>query len=322
MINQLSYKTKQFFFVLIKISIVVIAFYFIYQKITQNSSFEFDHFWSFLIKNELFSLKNIVFLIILSVFNWFFEILKWQKLVSSTIKISLKNALEQTLGSLTASLFTPNRIGEYGAKAIYFTKTYRKRILLINLISNLFQMGITTILGIVGFSFLVLKFDVDLNYIKLIEYIVIFTLLFIFIIYIFIKSEHTIKGFSIKKIKTFILNYPKNIIVYGFCFSLLRYLIFSFQFYYLITLFGLNIPYLNAMMLITSMYLLASIIPSIFIFDVVIKGSVAVYLFSFVGINAFTILSIVSIMWLLNFVIPSIFGSYFVLKFKFPKPNS
>ena len=36
MIYSLPYKTKQFFFVLIKLSIVVGAFYFIYQKLANN----------------------------------------------------------------------------------------------------------------------------------------------------------------------------------------------------------------------------------------------------------------------------------------------
>ena len=67
------------------------------------------------------------------------------------------------------------------------------------------------------------------------------------------------------------------------------------------------------------MYLLASIIPSIFIFDVIIKGSIAVYLFSLAGVNELIILSIITLMWGLNFVTPSVFGSYYVLNFNFPK---
>ena len=67
------------------------------------------------------------------------------------------------------------------------------------------------------------------------------------------------------------------------------------------------------------MYLLASVIPSIFIFDVLIKGSVAMYIFTIVGVNEFTILSIVLLMWILNFVLPSILGSYYVLTFTLPK---
>lgn len=73
------------------------------------------------------------------------------------------------------------------------------------------------------------------------------------------------------------------------------------------------------MMVILTIYLLYSIIPPIFIFEVVIKGSVAVFLFSVLSVNDLTILCVVTLMWLLNFVIPSVFGSYYVLNFNLPK---
>ena len=112
---------------------------------------------------------------------------------------------------------------------------------------------------------------------------------------------------------------PSKIIIPVFVISVVRYLIFSFQFYFLLQLFGVHVSYFNAMTVITSMYLLSSIIPSIFIFDVIIKGSIGVYLFAIVGVNEFTTLSVITIMWLLNFVLPSIFGSYYVLNFNLPK---
>ncbi|WP_157208286.1 lysylphosphatidylglycerol synthase domain-containing protein [Mariniflexile maritimum] len=322
MIDTVPYKTKQFFFVLIKISIVVAAFYFIYQKLAQNSDLKFSVFTELLVKNTLFSLKNGIILAFLSFFNWFFEIVKWQQLVTPIQNISFKNALEQTLGALTASLFTPNRIGEYGAKAMYFTKDYRKRILLITLIGNLIQMGVTVLFGCVGIYFFMKEFQVVLNVSNMLKILIIGLIVIAIIVFFIRKTKWSIKGFSFEKISTFIKNYPMNIMVYGLVLSLLRYFIFSFQFYYLLTLFGIEISYLQAMMLITSMYLLASIIPSIFAFDVVVKGSVAVYLFGFMGVNAVTVLCIVTLMWVFNFVIPSVFGSYFVLKFNLPETNS
>src|SRR5690606_37217484 len=105
-------------------------------------------------------------------------------------------------------------------------------------------------------------------------------------------------------------------------YSLMRYLTFSFQFYYLLFLFGIDMSYLEAMVAIASMYLLSSIIPSIFIFDVIIKGGVAVYLFGLIGVSESIVLSIVTFMWILNFVFPSVIGSYHVLRFKFPKTTS
>ena len=315
MIGGLPYKTKQFFFVLIKLSIVIGAFYFIYNKLTTNEELDFSLFIDFMSKNAVFSSKNIIFLLFLTIFNWFFEILKWQNLVSSMKKISFKEALEQSLGALTASLFTPNRIGEYGAKAIYFAKQFRKRVLVLNLLGNMAQMSTTLFFGIIGFIIFTNTYDVEISFIKLSRLLIIVALVLAFAIFGFQQNRYRIKGFSIERIKDYFSEIPSKIHALNIAYSLLRYLIFSFQFYFLLHIFGVDLRYIDAMIVITSMYLLASIIPSIFIFDVVIKGSVAVYLFSFVHINEFTILCIITLMWLLNFVLPSIFGSFYVLNF-------
>jgi len=322
MFYSLSYKAKQFFFVLIKLSIVVGAFYFIYTKLAKNPDLNFNEFVGFLIENHVFSTKNILFLLFLSVLNLLLEILKWRKLVSTIHKITFINALEQSLGSLTASLFTPNRIGEYGAKAIYFSSVFRKRIVLLNLLGNISQMSITVILGIIGFSFFMSQNDIEINYFKLARLFTITLFLIAFISFGIKKASIKIKGFSIEKIIHFIKILPINIHAYSFVFSLLRYAVFSFQFYYLLIIFGVEIDYLDAMIVITSTYLLSSIIPSIFIFDVIIKGSIAVYLFSIIGVNELTILSIVMLMWLLNFVLPSVFGGFFVLNFNLPEDDT
>ena len=52
------------------------------------------------------------------------------------------------------------------------------------------------------------------------------------------------------------------------------------------------------------------------LFDVVLKGTVAVWVFSYFNIEPLTILSITTLMWIFNFVLPAIIGSYFVLTFK------
>lgn len=132
------------------------------------------------------------------------------------------------------------------------------------------------------------------------------------------QNRIRIKGFSLSKIKIFVQGIPAKVHFKTVLFSLIRYVIFSFQFYYLLALFGVGIDYLNVMILITTMYLLVSVIPTIFIFDVVVKGSVGLFVFSYAGINNLTVLSVTTLMWLLNFVLPSILGSYYVLNFNMP----
>ena len=316
------YKTKQFFFVLIKLSIVVVAFYFIYSKLSENENLAFSEFILFLRENDTFSPKNITFLLFLSISNWFFEILKWQYLVKSIKRISFRNALEQSLGGLTASLITPNRIGDYGAKAIYYTKPFRTKIVLLNLLGNMAQMSITTIFGLIGLIVFVNRFHIDIAYYRLVKLGIILLLVALLAIVGVKQDRFKLKGFSFNRILSFIKNLSLKTHITSLTLALIRYLIFSFQFYYLLLMFGVEVDYIKGMAVITSMYLLASIVPSISIFDVVIKGSVAVFLFSYVDVNELTILSIVTLMWLLNYVIPSIFGSYYILNFKFPPHNT
>ena len=320
--SSLPYKTKQFFFVLIKLSIVVGAFYFIYHKLTTNDTLDFNSFYQFLKDNKVFSIKNVALLVFFSGLNWFFEIVKWRFLVSKFKTLTFFEALEQSLGSLTASLFTPNRIGEYGAKAIYYSKPYRKRILLSNLIGNLMQMTITVVLGGIGFAFYYKTYPISIDFFKISRGILIILSVVILSIIGIKKTKYKIKGFSIQKIKDYIATLGTNYIALGLFLSLLRYAIFSFQFYFILTLLGIHLSYTEAMVIITSLYLLASIIPTISIFDVVIKGSLAIYLFEAANITELPVLSCILLMWLLNFALPSLFGSYFVLNFKLSKINS
>ncbi|WP_299366220.1 lysylphosphatidylglycerol synthase domain-containing protein [Winogradskyella sp.] len=319
MLYSVPYKTKQFLFVLIKLSIVVGAFYFIYEKLTENENLEFSEFLAFLNENDTFSTKNALFLIVLSVLNWFFEILKWNYLVKTVKQISFKEALEQSLGGLTASLITPNRIGDYGAKAIYYSRPFRKRIVLMNLLGNIAQMTITTCFGIVGLIIFVNRYQIEVDYYKIAMLLFIILAIGTLAAFGIKHSQISIKGYSINRIIESIKTISFKTHTINLLLSLVRYLVFSFQFYYLLHIFGVDVNYSNAMTVITSMYFLASIIPSISIFDVLIKGSVAVFLFGYVQVNELTILSIITIMWLLNFAIPSLFGSYFVLNFKLPK---
>lgn len=318
MVYNVPYKTKQFLFVLIKLSIVVGAGYFIYSKLLLNENLLFSTYIAFLIENDPFSPKNVLFLVILTLFNWFFEILKWQKLVQIVQKISFKDALEQSLGGLTASLVTPNRIGDYGAKVMYYTNRFKGKIVLLNLVGNISQMTITTVFGVIGLTIFVNFYQVDINYYRVTRFV--FILLIIAILSFFgVKHRRfKVKGHSYVDLIDFIKSITINVKAKTLVFSLIRYLIFSFQFYFFLSVFGVAIDYLDAMVVITSMYFLASIIPSISIFDVVIKGSVAVFLFSFLKINELTILTIITSMWLLNFVIPSVFGGYYILNFRLP----
>lgn len=315
----MHYKTKQFFFFLIKLSIVVGAFYFIYNKTIHNDQISLHDFISQLEKTVFGNVKTIFILLLFTFFNWFFEILKWKNLSSFIKNTSFYDAFQQSLGSLTASLFTPNRIGEYGAKAIYYKKGNRKKIMLLNLLGNSTQMAVTVLFGGIGLLYFLIHFEVNFEMYRLRKAAYILVIIFVTILTGSLGGFKKIRGFYIDKILDFIKSMPLKIHLKNGFFSIVRYLIFSHQFYFLLLVFNIKVDYYTAMSLITSMYLLASLVPSLALLDWLIKGSVAIWVFSFINVNELIIFTISLLMWILNFGLAAIIGSYFVLNFNFSK---
>lgn len=310
-----SHKTKQFLTFAIKVAILIGAAYFIYDKLAHNTQLDFDAFWNQLETSQLLEPLVIFGLVLTTFLNWFLEIVKWKTLVSSIKSISLLESTAHTLGGLTASLFTPNRVGEYGAKALYFSKFERKRVVGLNFLGNIAQLIATVVFGLIGFVFFVIQFGIELPWYRIARISAFVLVLGIFFLVGAKQKRFQIKGFSWKRARGFMRNVSGRIHLKNLSLSILRYAIFSHQFYVLLLFFGLNTSYITAMSAITSMYLITSLIPMLFIFDVVVKGSVAVWLFGYLGLSELSILSVVSLMWILNFVLPSIVGSYFVLNF-------
>lgn len=300
----ITHKTKQFLTFLIKILIVGGAFYFIWNELAHNGKLDWKQFLALLERKKSF--WGILFLLSFSFFNRFFEIIKWQNLAQVIEKISLGKATEQVLSALTASIFTPNGIGEYGAKALYFEKKEAKRVVFLNLICNGIQMILTIVFGIIGLWILGFKFWV----------LSIFGICcFLFGVFFFLKKIK-IKGYSINRLFEKINEIPKPIHQKNIYLAICRYLIFSHQYYFLFLAFDVDLPYWTLMATIASVYFLASSLPTFQFLDFAVKGSVAVYFFGNLGVNEWIVVFISTLMWFLNVVLPVFMGSFYVFKFK------
>ncbi|RDK88886.1 lysylphosphatidylglycerol synthase domain-containing protein [Marinirhabdus gelatinilytica] len=307
-----SHKSKQYWLVALKVLVLVLAVGYIVYKIKGEQLVVTTHF------KQHFSLRHtphLLFFLGLAVLNWSFEIYKWKTSVNIWFSIDLKTATKQALGSLTASLVTPNRIGEYGAKAMYFEPKDRKKVVFLNFVHSSSQMLVTIVFGLPALVYFILEHGVSIAVTKIIV-LVSSILLFTFLGYTYRKKQLFISGFSIAnvfaKLKEISVKRKLGIL----SLSVIRYLVFSLLFWFLLQFFGGEAPLFKGFATIFAMYLLVSVIPSFFVLDVVIRGGVAVWLFSYLGVSEVAVLSTVFCMWVLNTVLPAIIGSYFVLTFK------
>lgn len=306
----ISDKTKQFLVLILKLLIVGGAFYFIYNQLAHNDKLDWGKFITLLKQKQ--SLGNITLILFLTFLNRFLEILKWQNLVRVIRIISVGEASKQVLAALTAGLFTPNGIGEYAGKALFFEKSQAKKIVFLNLICNGIQMILTILFGIFG----LLYFNAEFKVITTATVGLLFGALTILILVLFFTKKISLKGYSLEKLIHKINEIPKTIHQKNILLAIGRYLVFSHQYYFLFLIFDVEIPYFLLMATITSVYFLASSLPTFQFLDFAVKGSVAVYFFGLLGVNEWIVVFISTLMWFLNTVIPVTVGSYFVLNFK------
>ncbi len=248
--------------------------------------------------------QNIVWVISIlitgSIFNWFGEVKKWQKLVGN---ITYIESLRQSIIGHSFALFTPNKWGEYGGKCLFYDRTQSSKIIALTGLGHLSQLFMTLLFGSFGLLFIYNSFD-NLELIQLKwSWLILLSILLIGIAISLktVRSKIWSIWFQFKNIK------PEKIKA-TFLWSSFRYIIFAHQFLFLLWCFGAEVSYMLGLSLISSVYILSSIVPVLAIGDAVVKGSVAVMLMSFFGLPVSIVLLTVFLMWVANVIFPALFG--------------
>lgn len=300
----ISHKTKHYLTFITKVLIVCLAFYVIYDKLAHNEQMSWKQFQAIL--QHKFTISWLFFMLFLSFLNRFLEILKWKNLAQVLQPISLKAASKQVLAALTAGLFTPNGIGEYAGKALYFPKKEVKKVIFLNLICNGIQMLLSILFGMIGLLYLGFYSWV----------LLIFGFGILVVIFLALTKNLEIKGYSIAVFLSKINEIPKKIHFKNNLLAIGRYLTFSHQYYFLFVLFGVELPYFTIISTIMAVYFIASSLPSFQFLDFAVKGGVALWFFEKIDVDEVVVLFITTFMWFFNVVLPVIIGSYFVMTYQ------
>ena len=306
----LNEKAKYYFFLFAKIAIALVAFYFIYEKISIQP---WDQIESKYQKIESVDLILLLPIILLSFFNWLAEVYKWKLLSYNFKPLSFSNSFRIVLSSFAASTITPNRVGEYGAKIMFYDKKFWKEVLSYNFLGNMMQLLVTLLMVVSTYYFLPKNI---LDTLPSIGYYTLIAISVVMFIFLFKKNLKITIPWISKNIELSLwskidINSRLKILAI----STFRYLLFSIQFLLILSVLE-KTNLLSYFSIIALSYLIASFVPTILISDLLIKGSVAIYLFSFVLIDEITIIAVVLLAWMFNFVLPTFIGIYLLFKKK------
>ncbi|TKC01819.1 hypothetical protein FA045_06110 [Pedobacter cryotolerans] len=315
-------KNKRIFSLIIKIAIVILAFWFIYEKLIGHKDLKsFLQLIDLMPHAEIWLMLSSV--IGLMLMNWGIEALKWKRLIKQVEPISLWLAIESVFCGLTWAVFTPNRLGEYGGRVFFLSPKRRIIGVVAMAVGNIGQLVLTNVFGAIAICIFVYRFTaIDHSLFLAVLAIAIAFCLFFIIFYFNIKWLNGIllsMRFTrkYKKFYAILARYKKLELlkILGFC--LARYLVFSTQYFIMFLWLIPSINFFDVVMLVSILFFVQSSLPSLDLLDIGIRSITAIFFFKYVTQENTAVVACIASIWLINIIIPAILGSYFVFKLNF-----
>jgi uncharacterized membrane protein YbhN (UPF0104 family) len=330
-------KVRKTYNLLIQLAILALTYYFIYIQVFKKTDMEgvfraVQEGWT----TSAFS-NAAVLLIGLMFVNWGIESAKWKYMIGKIEKVGFFKAFYAVLTGVAVSSFTPNRVGEYFGRVFVLDKASRMEGTLITILGSMSQLLVTIITGSAALLVFIPSWPGPDAYIKgYLLYILsavtiglVLLLLGLFLNVSFLTSlrEKILKS-RLKRLRKFFRVFAffhsrELLTVLGL--SFLRYIVFASQFYLLLRLFSVPVPYPDALMIISLIYFVMAVIPTILITELGIRGSVSLYFFGIYFATGsadpetvnFGVFAASTLLWFINVGIPALIGSLFVFRLRF-----
>ena len=291
----LSYKSTHYATIALKVLVLGLTGWYLAHTFGQLSSLSWQEFraqWAMLPSGLLMGIG------FLSLLNWGLEFRKWQSLASLLRPLNFLEAAKQSLISFSLSITTPNRLGEYPVKALFYRKAAFKKVLWLNLAGNLAQLLTTLLFGLLGLAYWSTTLPID--------NLALAAILLVVIVGIGV-STYLLRNDKIRSLRHLIQRPGRLFKV--FMLALARYGCFGLAFVLLLSSLSGQAITLDILALTGCYYLLVSIIPTWLVLDVMVKGGTAVWLFSWLGLDPLSVITAVLLMWLFNYLLPALAGA-------------
>ncbi len=305
----------------IKCFILTVTLFYVYHSLNKNGHTIGQIIGHILTKFSSPQFFYVLLPVILIPVNWGLEAIKWQLLALKVEKISFSLAFQGILTGLTLGMITPHTLGDYAGRIWQLEGENRHYAIASIWLGRLSQLYITLLSGSV--ALICFLFYTSTTW-SVIWVVVLLTALHgAILILLFFRTWCIRKLLYLPAMAHFsgylnVLTKYSNVEITSLVsYAALRYMVFSFQFYLILVLFGISLHPFTMLTGIALVFLSKSIIPTFsFLADLGIRETAALYFFGIYGAEAAQIVAASLSLWLLNILIPALFGSLLVLKLK------
>jgi uncharacterized membrane protein YbhN (UPF0104 family) len=280
---------------------------------------------------------QITVLLAMMAVNWAVEAIKWRFLIRKIEKVGFFKSLSGVLSGVSVSSFTPNRVGEFFGRVYILKKASHVEGILITILGSMSQLLVTILAGSLALLVLLPRylpaaaFSHGYIYYSILSVVLIMDVLLL-VLYFNISVLNTLKDKILRSrlrrfrrfFRIFSL-YRVRELAAVLLLSMLRYLIFSTQFWLMLQLFQVPVPLTEALILIPVIYFIMAVIPTVALTELGIRGSVSLYIFGLFLATLYAdpapfnpgIFSAATLLWLINLGIPALLGTLFIFRLQF-----
>ena len=274
----------------------------IYNKVAHNENLN-QYSADIKIQFEKVTFFEWAVLLLLFLLNYLMEAIKWQNLLASWSPISILKSYKSVLIGQAFAFFTPARSGDYVGRILLLPPGSKIKGVAQLAWSSYAQLIITISIGSIALFF-------NLPFFPWIKWFMPLGLIAALFVYF---HPGQFKGWLNKINKLQIENKLKlNLLGLSF----LKYMIFVLQYTWAVKMLNITIAPIDLWIALGVLFLLLSIIPSISLTDLVIRGQIIVVLLEPYYNNSLMLICLSTIIWAVNFLLPAIIGAFLLINFR------
>lgn len=311
---------------LLKGIVLLLMVYFIHLKV-QQGHLSFQQMGLFgLSLYAQHSLYLLLLPLLLVPLNWGLEARKWQLLSAPVSPISMRGAMQAVLTGLSLGFVTPRSLGDYAGRMLEAEDKGRERLVGAVFLNRLVQSLPTYFFGLVALLFLREHLSVGMQayWFWLIPLLVAAPLAILVMLgkgrywlLLQIKGYKGRIGSLLWQMFRVLQAYTSREIMLLILYASLRYVVFSFQFVWVLWLAELGLPIPLLMAGVAVVYLIKSLIPTFnFLSDLGVREFSALWVFSGFALPENQLLMASLVLWCMNILLPALLGTVNVLRLR------
>jgi hypothetical protein len=240
---------------------------------------------------------------LLMTMNYTIEALKWKKAIAETNSFTIFQSLRAVFVGQAFSFFTPARSGDYVGRTLFLAPGTKLKG-----ITQMAWASYAQILMTISFGSIALFWN--LPFLPWLKWVAPWAALIAYFLFFY---NQPFKGW-LSKLN--VLQIPSSLKWQLIGLACARYIVYLLQYNWAATMLSIPVGWVDFSFAIMALLFFLSIIPAISLTDLVIRGQLFLLLMAPFYHNDLLLIALTTLIWMVNFLIPSILGAILLLGFR------